>query len=113
MGKLKQLTLKAEKPSVVHIAIDFKKYPSAHSVSLSAEDYSRGPNAVNLAYSSESKTLAADDQEVTFDHLPSGHYVIGLSEKPVPMERTGGYRVNTITSKSIVIPEGSELHVGF
>jgi hypothetical protein len=110
---LQQLVLQAEKPSTVHVAVDFKRYPSADSVTLEAEDYTRGPNAVRLAYSSESKTLPADDPKASFEMLPAGRYMIRLSEKPVPTERGGGYRVKSLTSKPIVITEDSELHVAF
>lgn len=111
-AELPKLVLKAERPSTVRVIVDYAKYPSAHSVSLAAENYIQGPNALKLAFGHESKTLAVDESEVRFDYLPSGRYVAQLCEKPVTLDN-GGYSVRGIASVPVLVSEGDDRRIRF
>lgn len=109
--KLKQLRFKAERPSSLRVIVDYSKYPSAHEVTLEAENSYQRPNAVKLAFGRETKTLTADQTEVKFSNLPSGTYVVQFGEKPVSVGG-GGFSVQGIASKPVVIAEGDQVQIG-
>lgn len=102
--ELTDLVVPAEAPASLTIDLDLDDWPTADSVSLQAEDYVNGQNAVNLAFESESKKLA-DGTPIVFSHLPSGTYSVLLQAKPVPLGN-GGYRVSAVHQQTITIESG-------
>lgn len=102
--ELTDLVIPAEAPASLTIDLDLDDWPTADSVTLEAENYVSGQNAVDLAFESESKKLA-DGTPIVFSHLPSGTYSVLVQAKPVPLGN-GGYRVQSIYHQAITIEPG-------
>ena len=111
-NELTQLKFTAQQPSRLIVRVDRGKYPEAYSVTLAAEDYTRGPNAVKLAFSRQNVNLEDHNQPTTFSHLPSGDYVVRINKKPI-LSDNGGYMVMSLASQKVRVPEGEQLAIGF
>lgn len=103
--ELADLVVQAEPPATLAIELDPNDWPSVDNVQLEAQNYFNGPNAVELAFASESQSIG--DGPITFRNLPSGTYTLTLTAKPVP-QGNGMFRVASIHQQSIKIEAGKE-----
>ncbi|WDQ18712.1 MSCRAMM family protein [Rhodopirellula sp. P2] len=102
--ELTDLVVQAEAPASLTVDLDLEEWPEADSVSLRATDYTNGPNAVDLAFDSETQKLA-QGTPVVFRNLPSGSYSVQLQASPVPIGN-GGARIRALHQQTITIEPG-------
>ena len=107
-NSLTDLRLTAIERSSMRLFVDRKKWPEASAINLSALFNSQYPNCLETPFGDVRKTIDPKTDEVKFSDLPPGEYQVTVQGKP---ERTGGggFRVDTIGSYTVKIPEGEEL----
>jgi hypothetical protein len=102
--ELTDLVVQAEAPASLTVDLDLDEWPEAASITLRATDYINGPNAVNLAFDSETQKLA-EATPVVFRNLPSGNYILQLQKKPVSAGN-GLSRIQSVHQQAITIEPG-------
>ena len=107
--ELEQLELPAARPAQLTVRIDRELHAGAERLSLQAEDYSRGENAIMLPFASEDQAIKAVN---VFERLPAGSYRLSLQAKPEPTG-DGGFLVKSLAEKAVVIEEGKALELEF
>ncbi len=107
--ELERLELPAARPAQLTVRIDRELHPGGERLSLQAEDYSRGENAILLPFASEDQDIKAVN---VFERLPAGSYRLSLQAKPEPTA-DGAFLVKSLAEKPVVIEAGQTLELEF